>query len=165
MAADAGTGCSRVLLKAELGTDPNESAAAAGSSGPWASLTVSDMGPGCFPAKALKKTKLMDQMLSGTAAGPTQVLGLMPMEQPLGYLLQGRHAFLAAAEGEPVSESALQPANGKEILAVIAAQVKDHIVVWRIASNDATLLNRVLAGTVDCGLGQPQALYPGHIGE
>lgn len=165
---ETGSGCSRVLLKAALGTNPNENAAGAGSaagSERWATLTVSDLGPGCFPAKVLKKTKMLYQMLSGLAGDPTQVLGLSPLEQPMGYLMQGHHAFLAAAQGEPVSGNGLQPANGSEVLAVVAASVGDHVLTWRMESNDMNLLNRILASQVDFGSGAPQPLYPGHLGE
>lgn len=166
-AASAGGGCSTVLLAVGLGIDPNEpgNAAAPPPSATWASLTLSDMGPGCIPARALKKSKMMDQMLSGLASDATQSLGMMPMEQPVGYLLLGHHTFVAAAQGEPVSTDVVQPANGSEVLAVIASHVSDHVFIWRLESNDPNLLNRMLASQVDFGAGTPQALYPGHIGE
>jgi len=162
--APSENGCSKTLLVAGIGQDPNEenAAGAAGAgSGRWATLTLTDTG--CVSTQVLKKTKVLDQMLSAMAAGPTQTLGLMPMEQPVGYVLEGHHAYLAAAQGEPVSSDALQPANGSEVLAVIAVSVKDHILVWRMASNDPNLLNEMLAGQVDFGTGG-QALYPGRIG-
>lgn len=167
---DPGSGCSRTLLTAALGSDPNQDAPDDGSPAPpamgnWATLTLSDMGPSCIPRAALKKPKIMDRMLAGMAGDPTQVLGLMPMEQPVGYPLLGQHAFLAAAQGEPVAASGLQPANGAEVLAVIAAHVGDHVLVWHIASNDVALLNRILAGRVALAAGPAQPLYPGHVGE
>lgn len=162
-----GGGCARVLLAAGLGTDPNEpgAAPAAPASVRWANLDLSDMGPECIPARVLKKPKTMDQMMSGLTEGATQTLGLMPLEQPLGYLLQGRHAYVAAAQGEPVSTDVVQPSNGAEVLAVIAVRLNDHVLIWRMESNDANLLNHMLASQVDFGAGTPQALYPGHIGQ
>ena len=161
-----GNSCSKTLLVAGIGQDPNEesaasSGAAQAGSARWASLTLTDTG--CVPPRVLKKTKVLDEMLSGMTSGPTETLGLMPMEQPVGYLLEGRHAFLAAAQGEPVSSSDVQPPNGAEVLAVVAVSVKDHILLWRMASNDPNLLNEMLASRVDFGTGA-QALYPGHIG-
>jgi hypothetical protein len=166
-ASAGGNGCAKVVLAAGLGADPNEPSAAdtAPASANWASLSLSDMGPECIPPQALKKTKVMDQMMYGLTGGATQTLGLMPMEQPIGYLLQSRHAYVAAAQGEPVSSDGLQPANGAEVLVVIAVHIDDHVLIWRLASNDANLLNRMLASQVDFGGGAPQALYPGHIGE
>lgn len=166
-ASGAGGGCATVLLAAGLGADPNQpgSSDTAPSSAHWASLTLTDMGPGCIPAQALKKTKMMDQMLSGMAGGPTQVLGLMPLEQPVGYLLQGRHAWVAAAQGEPVSTDVVQPANGAEVLAIIAVHDNDHVLIWHLASDQPGLLNRMLSSLVDFGAGSPQPLYPGHIGQ
>lgn len=169
-ASGSGTACSRVLLNAALGTDPNRNASdtassAASASDRWATLTLSDTVPACIPAQALRKTKIMDRMLSSLAGGPTQVLGLVPMQPPFGYLLLGGHAFLAAAQGQPVSPTGLQPANGDEVLAIIATRVRDHVLVWRMASNDVDLLNRMLASRIDVGTGPPQPLYPGHVGE
>ncbi len=162
--AASGNGCSKTLLVAGIGQDPNEESAtgpAQAGSARWASLMLTDTG--CIPPQVLKKTKVLDQMLSGMAGGPTQTLGLMPMEQPLGYLLEGHHAYLAAAQGEPVSSNALQPANAAEVLAVVVVSVKDHILVWRMVSNDPNLVNEMLASQVDFGTGT-QALYPGRIG-
>ncbi len=165
-ATASGNGCSKTLLVVGVGQDPNletagSSGAAQAGSTRWATMTLMDTG--CIPPQVLKKTKMLDQMLSGMAEGPTQTLGLMPMEQPIGYLLQGHHAYLAAAQGEPVSTDVVQPANGAEVLAVVAVSVKDHILIWRLASNDPNLLNEMLASQVDFGAGA-QPLYPGHIG-
>lgn len=166
-ASVGGNGCAKVLLAAGVGTDPNQpgAASAAPATAKWASLALSDMGPECIPPQALKKPKVMDQMMYGMTGGATQTLGLMPLEQPIGYLLEGLHAYVAAAQGEPVSTDVVQPANGAEILVVIAVHVKDHVLLWRVASNDAGLLNRILASQVDFGAGSPEALYPGHIGQ
>jgi hypothetical protein len=166
-ASVGGSGCAKVLLAAGLGTDPNEPGASdtAPASDKWASLALSDMGPECIPPKVLKKPKMIDQMMDGLTGGATQTLGLMPLEQPVGYLLQGRHAYVAAAQGEPVSTDVVQPANGAEILAIIAVHVNDHVLIWRMASNDANLVNRMLSSQVDFGTGAPQPLYPGHIGQ
>lgn len=165
-ASVGGGGCAKVLLAASLGTDPNDPGAATRPPSPgWASLTLSDMGPECIPPQALKKNKQMDQLMSGLTGGATQTLGLMPMEQPIGYLLQTHHAYVAAAQGEPVSTDVVQPPNGSEVLVLIAVHVNNHVLIWRLASNDPTLLNRILASQVDFGAGAPQALYPGHIGQ
>jgi len=165
-ATAGGGGCARVLLAAGFGADPNlpSGTGAASASGNWASLSLSDMGPECIPPKVLKKPKMMDQMMYGLTGGATQTLGMMPLEQPLGYLIDENHAYLAAAQGEPVSTDVVQPANGAEVLAIIAVHVNDHVLIWKMASNDANLLNRMLASQVDFGSGHPQALYPGHIG-
>lgn len=165
-ASVGGGGCAIVLLALGLGTDPNQAVASgtAPASDRWASLELSDMGPACIPQKVLKKPKMMDQMMYGLTGGATQTLGLMPLEQPVGYLIEGNHAYVAAAQGEPVSTDVVQPANGAEVLAVIAVHENDHVLIWRMASNDANLLNRMLASQVDFGAGTPQALYPGHIG-
>jgi hypothetical protein len=166
-ASVTGSGCAMVLLVAALGSDPNQLGAPenAPASAKWASLALSDTGPECIPPQALKKSKVMDRMMYGLTGGATQSLGMMPMEQPVGYLLEGRHAYIAAAQGEPVSSDGLQPANGAEILVLIAVHLNDHVLVWRLASNDAGLLNRMLASQVDFGAGTPQPLYPGHIGQ
>lgn len=166
-ASVTGAGCAKVVLAAGLGADPNEPGTSdtAPASAKWASLTLSDMGPECIPPQALKKTKVMDQMMYGMTGGATQTLGLMPMEQPIGYLLEGHHAYVAAAQGEPVSTDVVQPANGAEILVLIAVHLNNHVLLWRLTSNDAGLLNRMLASQVDFGAGTPQALYPGHIGQ
>lgn len=162
-----GNGCAKTLLVAGLGTDPNQPGLGgmAPGSAKWATLAVSDMGPECIPPQALKKTKVMDQLMYGMTGSETQTLGLMPLEQPIGYPLQGHHAYVAAAQGEPVSSDVVQPANGTEILVMIAVRVNDHVLVWKLVSNDAELLNRMLASQVDFGAGTPQALYPGHIGQ
>jgi hypothetical protein len=166
-ASQGGSGCAKVVMAAGLGSDPNRPGASdrAPASATWASLALSDMGPGCIPPEVLKKPKVMDQMMYGLTGNATQSLGLMPIEQPIGYLIQGHHAYVASAQGEPISEDVVQPANGAEVLAIIAVHVNDHVLIWRLASNDANLLNRMLASQVDFGTGTPQALYPGHIGQ
>ncbi len=162
-----GGGCAEVVMAAGLGNDPDQPGASGGAapSGSWASVALSDMGPGCIPPKVLNKPKVMDQMMYGLTGNATQSLGLMPIEQPVGYLVQGHHAYVASAQGEPISQDVVQPANGAEVLAIIAVHVNDHVLIWRLASNDANLLNRMLASQVDFGTGTPQALYPGHIGQ
>lgn len=166
-ASVGGSGCAKVLLAASVGADPNQPGAsdAAPASVRWGSLTLSDMGPECIPPKVLKKSKAVDQMMYGLTGGATQSLGLMPIEQPIGYLLQGNHAYVATAQGEPVSMDVVQPANGAEVLAIIAVHAGNHVLIWRLASDDTNLLNRMLASQVDFGAGSAQALYPGHIGE
>jgi hypothetical protein len=54
--------------------------------------------------------------------------------------------------------------EAKQSIAVLAVQVNDHIVSWKIESNSQHLFTRLLSSRVDFGAGTPQALMPGRMG-
>ncbi|HEY1809325.1 MAG TPA: hypothetical protein VGG42_12225 [Acidobacteriaceae bacterium] len=152
----SGAGCTRTLLAVGADAGPGGKA--------MARVALFEIDLSCVPPKAAKKRKLMDQVLNGLAAQGNEVLGMMPMEDPVGFLLQGRHAFFAAAQGTPVSSTALQDSQA-EVTATVAAEVEDQegqpkILAWHVASSDAAMFNRLLACPVEIGTGQAQALFP-----
>ena len=155
----AGAGCTRTLLA--VGADP-------GPGGPvMARLALFEIDLRCLPPKAARNRKLMDQVLHGLAAQGNAVLGMMAIEEPVGFLLQGHHAFFASAQGTPVSRSALQSGQ-PEVTATVAAEVEGSdgqrkILAWYVASNQAALFNRLLACPVEIGTGQAQALFPAEV--
>ncbi|HEX3659884.1 MAG TPA: hypothetical protein VHU89_00525 [Acidobacteriaceae bacterium] len=148
----SGAGCTRTLL-------------AVGEEGRVrATLVLFQIDLSCVPPKAAKNRKLMDQVLNGLSSQGNEVLGMMPIEEPAGFLLQGHHAFFAAAQGTPVAAAALQ--NGEaQVTATVAAEVEGQdgqgkILAWHVESSSATMFNRLLASPVDLGTGQAQALFP-----
>ena len=132
-----------------------------------ARLTLFEIDLSCIPPKAAKKRKLMDQVLHGLAAQGNEVLGMTPIDEPVGFLLQGQHAFFASAQGTPVSSTALQTGEA-EVTATVAVEVEGQdgerkILAWHLASSNAATFNRLLACPVEIGTGQAQALFPARV--
>lgn len=148
--------CSRVLLSVGKVMQANNGRA-------WGILTMLDVGPACIPPKALKSRKAMDNLLKTLVTGGTQVLGMMPLGTETSYLIQARKVHFAGAQGQPVSPDDLQPTQKSQTIAHMAVADDDHIVLWKVESNDAGLLNRMLASQVDFGDGPPQPLFPGRL--
>lgn len=129
----------------------------------WGLLTLLDVGPACIPPRALKSKKAMDNLLKPLVSGGTTILGMMPVGAETTYLIQGRKMHFVAAQGQPVAKTDLQPAEQMQTVAHIAVAVDDHILLWKVESNNAGLLNRMLASQVDFGAGEPQPLFPGRL--
>lgn len=153
----SGAGCTRTLLA--VGEDGRA----------MTRLALFEIDLSCVPSKAAKNRKRMDHVLQGMASQGNAVLGMMPMEDPVGFLLGGNHAFFAAAEGTPVSATALQSSDNR-VTATVAVEVKGHdgsgkILAWHMESTDAAMFNRLLACPVDLGTGQAQPLFPAQARE
>src|SRR5579872_210530 len=146
----------RLLTVGETGAGPQGEA--------WASLTLVEIEPDCINPKALKSKHAMDLMLMPLVKSGTEVLGMMPMGPATTYPVQAHRIYMAAAQGQPVQPGDLQTTQGTDSLAILATQVQDRIVSWRIDSNSMRLFGRMLAGKVDFGSGAPQMLYPGNFG-
>jgi hypothetical protein len=127
-------------------------------------LALFEIDLSCIPPKAAKNRKLMDETLRGLASQGNEVLGMVPMDDPVGFLLAGNHAFFAAAQGTPVSATALQSSEG-QVTATIAVEVEGHdgrekILAWHVDSSDTAMFNRLLACPVVLGTGQAVPLFP-----
>lgn len=151
----SGAGCTRTLLA--VGEDGRVTA----------QVALFEIDLSCVPAKAAKNRKLMDQVLHGLASQGNEVLGMVPIDDPSGFLLQGHHAFFASAQGTPVSSTALQTGEG-QVTATIAVEVEGQggvpkILAWHLESSDAAMFNRLLACPVDLGTGQAQPLFPAQV--
>lgn len=127
---------------------------------PAASITIFDIDPTCVPAKALRNRKLMQQILSGLSTDGTTMLGMAPVDQPVGYAIEGHPASFAEAQGQPVAKTDLQPKDEEHTMAVLAVAVSGHILTWNIDSNDQQYFDRLLSSRVDFGMGTPQPLFP-----
>jgi hypothetical protein len=148
--------CGKVLLSVGKVTE--------GSPGrTWGILSIVDVGPGCIPPKALRNKRAMDALLKPLVTGGTQVLGMISLGPESSYLIQGRKMHFAGAQGQPVAKSDLQPTEQMQTVAHMAVALDDHIVLWRVESNNAGLLNRMLASQVDFGAGAPEPLFPGRL--
>lgn len=151
--------CLTTLLA--VGADP-------GAGGPvMARLALFEIDLRCLPPKAAKNHKFMDQVLHGLAAQGNEVLGMSAIDDPVGFLLQGHHAFFASAQGTPVSPTALQTAPA-EVTATVAAEVEGEkrqpkILAWYVASSSAAMFNRMLACPVALGTGPAQPLFPARV--
>jgi hypothetical protein len=149
--------CAKVLLSVGQVTEGNNGKI-------WGILTMLDVGPACIPPKALKSTRAMDTLLKPLVTGGTQVLGMMPLGGgATSYLIQGHKMHFAGAQGQPVAKSDLQTTDQSQTIAHMAVAIDGHIVMWRVESNNAGLLNRMLASQVDFGAGPPQPLFPGRL--
>jgi hypothetical protein len=151
----SGAGCIRTLL-------------AVGEDGPvMARLALFEIDMSCVPPKAAKNHKLMDQVLQGLAAQGNERLGMVPIDDPVGFLLQGRHGFFASAQGTPVSGTSLQSSEA-QVTATVAVAVEGHdgqgeILAWHLVSSDAALFNRLLASPVVLGTGPAQPLFAAQV--
>lgn len=148
--------CSKLLLSVGEVTGANGGNA-------WGTLTMIDIGSGCIPPKAQKSKKAMDTLLKQLVSGGTQVLGMMPLGAATTYMIQDHKVHFAGAQGQPVAKSDLQPTDQTQTIAHMAVALNDHIVLWKVESNNPGLLNRILASQVDFGAGPPQPLFPGQL--
>lgn len=148
--------CSRVLLAVGRPARTPGSGAAADM---LASISLVDTDPSCVPPPAEKDRKKMDKVLGELTRSATMIFGMMPIEQPLGYEIDGNHVHFAAAQGQPVTKTDLQTADA-EYIGAVAVAVQGHILRWTLQATDLDLFNRLLASRVDFGSGKPQALAP-----
>lgn len=151
----SGAGCTRTLLA--VGEDGKATAR----------LSLFEIDLSCVPPKAAKNRKLMDQVLHGLAAQGNEVLGMMPMQDPVGFLLQGHHAFFASSQGTPISSASLQTSDA-QVTATVAVEVEGQdrqprILAWHVESSDVAVFNRLLASPVELGSGQAQPLFPAQV--
>jgi hypothetical protein len=153
---ESGQCSKRLLTVGETGAGPEGKA--------WASISLVEIEPDCIPPKALKSRHRMDLTLMPLVHSGTQVLGMMPMGPAVQYPVQNHRIYMSAAQGQPIQAGDLQTLQGPESVAILATQVQDRIVSWRIETNSMHLLNRILAGRVDFGAGAPQVLFPGRLG-
>jgi hypothetical protein len=140
--------CMKVLLS--VGKD---------GSGGQESIALFDMDVRCLPAKALRNKKAMDNLLTILTTQGTTALGMMPIEEPMFYEIQGHRVRFAAAQGTPVTKGDLQNSDAQEI-AVAATAVSGHVLSWWIQAGDVATYNRLLRSQVDFGAGKAQALFP-----
>lgn len=145
--------CSKVLLSVGE-VNPGR------AGGVWGSILLVSIDPGCLPPKALKSRKAMDNLLKPLVTGSTQILGMAPVAPETTWPIEGYRVHFAESEGQPVVQGDLQPNGADQTMAVLAVQVGDHVLAWKIESNNKALLNRLLGSRVDFGLGTPQALFP-----
>ncbi len=146
--------CTKVLLSVGEGRE--------GGQGVWARVGVVQVNAQCFPAKVLREKKATDGLLRNLARQATTVMGMMPVEQPAGYEIEGRRACFAAAQGTPVTAGDVQTA-GEELLAVAAVSTEGRLVAWVIETNDQALFNRLLGSGVGFGTGKVERLLPGQV--
>ncbi len=151
----SGAGCTRTLM-------------AAGEDGRvTARLALFEIDLSCIPPKAAKNRKLMDQVLYGLAAQGNEVLGMVPIDDPVGFLLGGHHAFFGSAQGTPVSATALQSSEN-QVTATIAVEAEGQdglpkILTWYVESSDSAMFNRLLASPVVLGSGPAQPLFAAQV--
>ncbi|MGC2639001.1 MAG: hypothetical protein WA294_17585, partial [Acidobacteriaceae bacterium] len=155
--------CSRVLLS--VGQTATGQAASGRAGGVWGSILLVALDPGCLPPKALKNRKAMDNLLKPLVTGSTQILGMAPVAPETTWPIEGYRVHFAESEGQPVVKGDLQPTEADQTMAVLAVQVGDHVLAWKIESNNKALLNRMLGSRVDFGLGTPQPLFPLQVPE
>jgi hypothetical protein len=127
--------------------------------GALARIALFDVDVRCLPAKALRNKKAMDGVLASLATQGTTAMGLMPIEEPMHYEIQGHRVRFAAAQGTPVMKGDLQSADA-QVIAVAATAVNGHVLSWWIEAGDLATFNHLLRSQVDFGAGQAQALFP-----
>lgn len=147
--------CTKVLLSVGKGNQNG-----GGASNQWVRLGLLDVSAQCFPAKTFGNKKTIDALLRNLVKQGTTLMGLMPLEQPAAYEVEGHRANFCAAQGQPVTGSDLQTA-GEEVIGVATIAVPGHVVVWVIETSDGETFNQLLGSPVDFGAGKPQRLFPG----
>ncbi len=160
--------CSKVLLAVGTGTAGSGSGrapapGAGAGNGPFSGrISLLEIEGSCIPPVALRKSRAMDGVLSALVSEGTTALGMMPLGQAVGYRLEGRHAWFAAAQGQPVETTALQP-GGQELIGSLGIAVSGRILTWTVESDELTYFNRLLASRLDLGTGKPEPLFPAPI--
>lgn len=145
--------CAKVLLSVGKGHE---------GQGEWARLGLVEVNGQCFPPKALQNKKSTQMLLRNLVSQGTTVMGMMPLEQPAVYQIEGRWASFSAAQGEPVSKSDLQTGE-QQVLGLAAVHVEGYILGWVIETNDEAMFNRLLGSGVDFGTGKPERLFGGGV--
>jgi hypothetical protein len=148
--------CTKVLLSVGKSSPSQGNGGTAGS---WVRVGLLDDSAHCFPAKVFSQKKSIDALLRNLVTQATTVMGMMPLEQPVAYAIQGQRANFAAAQGEPVTGSDVQTA-GEELMGVASVAVEGHLLTWVIETNDASTFNRLLGSGVDFGAGKAERLVP-----
>jgi hypothetical protein len=144
--------CTKLLLSVGKGSERQ--------AGTWVRLGLLDENAQCFPAKVFQNKKATDALLRNLVKQGTTVMGMMPVAQPVGYLLQGHRAGFCGAQGVPVTDSDVQT-GGDQLIGVVAAVVDGHVLGWVLETNDPATFNRLLGSPVDLGAGKAERLFPG----
>ena len=160
---DAATGeqsrpdtCAKVLLAV------GEDNAGSGTAGRRASIALFDVNEQCYPAKVLRDKKAMDLLLRNLTIQGTTEMGMMPIEQPMFYDLEGHRMHFCAAQGTPVTASDVQTGEA-EVIGAAAVAIEGHVLGWVLEANDAALFNRLMGSQVDLGWGKAQRLFPARV--
>ena len=148
--------CAKVLLAV------GEDSAGSGAAGTRASIALFDVNTACYPAKILRDKKAMDLLLRNMTIQATTEMGMMPIEQPMFYDLEGHRMHFRAAQGTPVTAGDLQTGEEQVIGAAVVA-VEGHLLGWVLEANDAALFNRLMGSQVDLGGGKAQRLFPARV--
>ena len=146
--------CAKVLLSVGKGSE--------GSPGAWVRLGLIEVGDPCAPAKVLQNKKATQALLGDLARQGTTVMGMMPVERPTIYSIEGHWAGFCAAQGTPITGQDLQT-GGEQLIGVAVVAVEGKVLGWIIQTNDAATLNQLLGSGVDFGTGKPERLFAGAV--
>lgn len=149
--------CAKVLLAVG-----EEGAAGGGAAATWARVGLFDVDVRCLPVQALRNKKLMDVTLTNLVQQATTVMGMMPLEQPMFYEMQGQRMHFCAAQGTPVNMGDLQTGE-EQVAGAAAVAVNGHVLSWVMETNDSALFNRLLGSQVDLGTGKVERLFPARV--
>ncbi|HEX4310967.1 MAG TPA: hypothetical protein VHZ25_13125 [Acidobacteriaceae bacterium] len=151
--------CTKVLLSVGKG---NEGSGKAG--GVWVRVGLLDVDARCFPAQVFRNKKTIDPLLRNLVKQGTTVMGMMPLEQPAAYGIQGHRTSFCAAQGQPLTGTDLQTGD-EQMMGVVVVAVEGHLVGWVLETSDAAIFNQLLGSVVDLGGGKPERLFPGQVGQ
>jgi hypothetical protein len=145
--------CAKVLLSVGEGSE---------SRGAWTRVGLVQVDGQCYPPKWLQKKKDTLLLLGNLVRQGTTVMGMMPLERPTGYQIEGHWASFCAAQGQPVTMSDVQTAE-QQMVGLAAVQAGSRVLAWVIETNDTAMFNRLLGTGVDFGTGKPEQLFGGGI--
>lgn len=148
--------CAKVLLSVGRGSDQ--------SPGAWVRLGLVEIGEPCAPAKVMQNKKATQLLLGNLVRQGTTVMGLMPVERPTLYQIEGHWAGFCAAHGTPVTGQDLQTGN-EQLIGVAVVAVDGKILGWVIQTNDVTVFNQLLGSGVNFGTARPERLFAGAVGQ
>jgi hypothetical protein len=147
--------CAKVLLA----VGANNAGSGATS---WARVGLFEVDARCLPAQVLRNKKAMDLTLTNLVRQGTTEMGMMPIEPPMFYDLEGQRMHFSAGQGTPVMTADLQTGE-EQVIGAAAVAVNGHVLGWVIEANDAALFNRLLGSQVDFGGGKAQRLFPARV--
>ncbi len=146
--------CAKVLLSVGKGSE--------GSPGVWVRLGLVEIGDPCAPGKVLQNKKATQAMLGDLVRQGTTMMGLMPVERPTLYQIEGHWAGFCAAQGTPVTGQDLQTGD-QQLMGVATVAVEGKVLGWVIQTNDSAMFNQLLGTGVDFGTGKPERLFSGAV--
>jgi len=160
---DPTTACSDKALLAERKDDPANLPASA-SQPVTGKIVMSRIGVSCMPADYQSQ---IDKVAASTSAALAQDKDLLPIDQPIWYMIGNTRVYFAAggtATPDKHAAAASDPAAKSRWVGSAAFVWNGNLVSIVIESNNLAFFNELLHGSLSLGKSAPAPLFPVAIG-